>query len=328
MHDAVELVRKSRSVLLSGHLRADGDCLGAQIVLFHALRQIGKPVEILLPDPPDGRYGFLKDLTAWNLWNGALPPAADLLIVCDCNHLSRLGAMGEAVAKSGLARIAVDHHVIEGDHGWNALVHDVTASASGQLALQFAAALGAKELPMSAYEAAFVALMTDTGWLKYSNATPTAWREAAELAGRGINTSRIYDLVYQQAEPERPIGIRSGLENLEYHCGGRVAFAWSEQARLDEIGGSLADTDEVLDLLRAVAKVEAVGFLSERPDGRIKVSFRSKHLLDVHRVAKTLNGGGHQRASGASFPPGTKLADAVARARAALVDGFAAQGIR
>ncbi len=325
MREAAELVRRSRSVLLSGHLRADGDCLGSQIVLWHALRKIGKSVEILLPDPPDGRYGFLRETAEWRIWDGRLPAGADLLIVCDCCQLSRLGAMGEEVARSAMPRIAVDHHVLEGDAGWTALVHDVKASASGVLALRFAEALGAGDLPRSAYEAAFVALMTDTGWLKYSNAVPEAWRLAAELAGRGLDTARIHELVYQSAEPGRPAGVRSGLENLEYHCGGRVAFAWSAQARLRELGASLEDTDEVLDLLRSVAQVEAVGFLSERPDGRIKVSFRSKHSLDVHRVAKTLDGGGHVRASGASFAPGTPLADAIARARAALVDGFRAQ---
>ncbi len=324
MREAVELVQRSRKVLLSGHLRADGDCLGAQIVLWHVLRALGKDAEILLPDPPDGRYGFLQEQGPWRIYDGSLPAGADLLIVCDCIQLTRLGAMGENVARTGMARIAVDHHVMEGDQGWTALVHDVTAPASGLLALRFAEALGVRELPRAAYEAAFVALMTDTGWLKYSNATAEAWAAAAALVARGLDASRLHELVYQQAEPSRPAGVRSALENLEYHCDGRVAFAWSSLARQAEIGGSLEDTDEVLDLLRAVGRVEAVGFLTERPDGRIKVSFRSKHRLDVHRVAKTLGGGGHQRASGASFPLGTGLEEAVARARAALIQGFEA----
>lgn len=322
MREAVALVQRSHRILLSGHLRADGDCLGAQIVLLHALRALGKEVEILLPDPPDGRYGFLQEQGAWRTWSGSLPADTDLLIVCDCIQLTRLGEMGDAVARAGLPRIAVDHHVMEGDAGWTALVHDVRAPASGLLALRFAAALGAGDLPRAAYEAAFVALMTDTGWLKYSNATPEAWRAAADLVGRGLDAARLHEMVYQMAEPGRPIGVRSALENLEYHCGGRVAFAWSTRARLQELGGSLEDTDEVLDLLRAVAQVEAVGFLTERPDGRIKVSFRSKRRLDVHQVAKVLGGGGHQRASGASFPPGTDLRVAIERARSALVDAF------
>ncbi len=319
MQRAVSLVQDSRHVLLSGHLRADGDCIGAQSVLYHALRELGKPVEMVLPDRPDSRYEFIREHTPWRIWDGSLPSAADLLIVCDCSSLGRLGAMGEAVAEAGLRRIAVDHHVLPPDHGWDALVHDEAAAASGLLALRFAAALGAKELPPAAYEAAFVALMTDTGWLKYSNSTPEAWRAAADLVAHGVDTERVYARVYQRAEPGRPAGIRAALRNLEYHVGHRVALSWVSRAQLAEVGGSLEDSDEVLDILRSVEPVEGVAVVSERSDGRAKASLRSKHLLDVERVARALGGGGHVRAAGVTFPPEVGLTEAVDRVRAAMV---------
>ncbi len=324
MQEAVDLVQRSQRILLSGHLRADGDCLGAQSVLFHAFRQLGKEVEILLPNPPDGRYGFLEAHSPWRLWDGALPEA-DLLVVCDCNQLDRLGAMGDAVAASAMPRVAVDHHILDEDQGWTALVHDLTAASSGQLALDFAAALGAGELPPAAYEAAFVALMTDTGWLKYSNADADAWAAAAELVARGVDTSKVYDLVYQQAESTRPIGIRAILENLEYLRDGRLAVAWVGTERLHALGGSIEDTDEVLDILRAVKAVEAVALLTEREGGAVKVSFRSKTSLDVNRVARRVGGGGHARAAGASFAADISLEQAVARVREVLLEEDEAQ---
>jgi len=327
MKQAAELLRRSRTILLSGHSRADGDCLGAQIVLFHALRALGKEVQIMLPDAPDARYGFLEARTPWKIWDGVLP-AADLLVVSDCNQISRLGVMGEAVVAAGMTRIAVDHHVLEPGHGWTALVHDVGAAASGTLALRFVEEeFGLMDLPIEAYEAAFVALMTDTGWLKYSNARPEAWAAAAALAARGLDTSRLHAAIYQQAEPGRPAGVRAALEHLEYFQDGRIALAWTSHEELTLAGGSLEDTDEVLDLLRAVGRVEAVGLVTERPDGRVKVSFRSKERLDVYRIARGLGGGGHARASGASFAAGVALAQAVAETRAALEQGWREQGL-
>lgn len=305
-------------MLLSGHLRADGDCLGAQSVIYHALKQMGIEVEVMLPNAPDDRYGFLEAHTPWTLYDGKLPEA-DLLIVCDCNTLSRLGEMGKAVEASGMKRIVIDHHPMEGDEGWSAKVHDCSAAASGLMALDFAAALGVKELPLEAYEAAFVALMTDTGWLKYSNANADAWAAAARLVEHGVNTARIYDLVYQQAEVGRPLGIGAALDSLEYHADGQIAIAWASQAHLEELGGSMDDTDDVLDLLRSVRVVEAVGLLTERSGGVVKLSLRSKHHLDVNKVARRLGGGGHARAAGATFAPGTSLADAVEQVRAELV---------
>lgn len=327
MRQAAELLRRSRTILLSGHSRADGDCLGAQIVLFHALRALGKQPSILLPDAPDPRYGFLAARTPWAIWNGTLP-AADVMVVCDCNQLARLGALGEAAAAAGIPRIAVDHHVLEPGEQWAALVHDVGAAASGTLALRFVEEeFGLHDLPEEAYEAAFVALMTDTGWLKYSNARPEAWAAAAALAARGLDTARLHAALYLQAEAGRPAGVRAALEHLEYLEDGRIALAWTGRADLARVGGTLEDTDEILDLLRAVGRVEAVGLVTERPDGKVKVSFRSKERLDVHRIAKSLGGGGHQRAAGASFPPGTRVEDAVVATRAALREAWRQQGL-
>ena len=326
MRDAIRLIESSERILLSGHLRADGDCLGAQSVLFHMFRAMGKQVEVMLPNPPDGRYGFLEAHTPWTFYDGNLPEA-DLLLVCDCNQLDRLGAMGDAVAASAMPRVALDHHPIAVDHGWTALVHDETSAASGLLALDLASAMGYDALPIEAYEAAFVALMTDTGWLKYSNADAEAWAAAAKLVERGVDTERLYDAVYQQAERGRPIGIRAALENLEYHADGHLAVAWVAQERLRELDGALEDSDEVLDILRGVAQVEAVGFLTEREGGRVKVSFRSKRHLDVNQVARTVGGGGHARAAGASFGADVDLAAAVATVRKALQEGYETQGV-
>ena len=319
MKEAVSLVKKSQRILLSGHLRADGDCLGAQSVVYHALRQLGKQVEVMLPNAPDNRYGFLEAHTPWTLFAGTLPPA-DLLIVCDCNQLDRLGAMGDAVLASGLPRIVLDHHPMAEDHGWTACVHDCSAAASGLLALDFAAALGVENLPVEAHEAAFVALMTDTGWLKYSNANAAAWAAAAKMVEQGVDSARIFDLVFQQAEIGRPLGIAAVLESLEYFADGQIAIAWASQAHLEELGGSMEDTDDVLDLLRSVRTVEVVAVLTERAGGVVKLSLRSKHRVDVNQVARQLGGGGHARAAGATFAQGTTLADAVAKVRDCLLN--------
>ena len=92
MQNAIDLIKESNEILLTGHLRADGDCLGAQIVLYYALSKLGKKVQIMLPNLPDQRYGFLEQQTPWSIYDDELP-SYDLLIACDCNELPRLGGM-------------------------------------------------------------------------------------------------------------------------------------------------------------------------------------------------------------------------------------------
>ncbi len=83
MQQAIDLINSSQSILLTGHLRADGDCLGAQIVLYYVFKNLGKEVQIMLPNPPDQRYGFLEEQTAWQIFDKELPEY-DLLVACDC----------------------------------------------------------------------------------------------------------------------------------------------------------------------------------------------------------------------------------------------------
>lgn len=310
MSAALDLIRNSQRVLVAGHLRADGDSLGAAIVVARGLRALGKQVELVLPDPPDGRYGFLEAETAWTLYGGTGSlPEHDLAIVCDCSQLDRLGAMGVELDRLASPRLVVDHHPFDrSEHHWDAEFHDVSAAATGLLAVDLIRQLGG-EPDAVALEAAFVALMTDTGWLKYSNADARAFAAAADLVGRGVNPDKVYRAIYQQTDPGTPRGIGAALSHTEYVADGLAVIGWIDSASLQAAQGELIDTDEVLDILRAVGSVEAVAFLSER-SGRVKVSFRSKSRVDVNLVAREIGGGGHARAAGASFPEGTTMQQA------------------
>ena len=57
----------------------------------------------------------------------------------------------------------------------------------------------------------------------------------------------------------------------------------------------------MLDIVRAVGRVEVVLLLREQRGGPIRLSARSKGDFDVHRLATGFGGGGHLRASGATL---------------------------
>lgn len=324
MSHALDLIRASQRILVAGHLRADGDSLGAAIVMVRGLRAMGKQAELILPDPPDGRYGFLERRTPWSLYAGSGSlPEHDLVIVCDCSQLDRLGAMGAELDSLGSKRLVVDHHPFDrAIHHWDAEYHDVTAAATGLLAIDLVRELGG-EPDEAALEAAFVALMTDTGWLKYSNADARAFAAAADLVGRGVDPDSVFRDIYQQTPAGTPRGIGAALSNTEYLADGRAVLGWIDAATLRAKNAELIDTDEVLDILRSVQSVEVVAFLSER-GGRVKVSFRSKTWIDVNQIARQVGGGGHARAAGATFAEGTSIDDARAQLAELLESAVAA----
>jgi bifunctional oligoribonuclease and PAP phosphatase NrnA len=59
--------------------------------------------------------------------------------------------------------------------------------------------------------------------------------------------------------------------------------------------------DEFINYPRSIDTVEVAFFFRELPDGRWKVSFRSKERVDVAALASQFNGGGHARAAGCTL---------------------------
>jgi len=211
-------------------------------------------------------------------------------------------------------RLVVDHHLMaaEDESLWTARVHDVTAAASGILGVELCEALGI-DLTLPLAEAAFVALATDTGWFRYSNADERAWACALKLLRAGVIPDHLYRKIYQQADPGHPKGMSAGLANAVEFSEGRGMLASLSQKDLSASGGTLEDGDDVLDLMRSVHGVDAVAFVYERKDGIIKASLRSKEFADVASAANKLGGGGHVRAAGVTFIEGVTLDDAVSQ---------------
>jgi phosphoesterase RecJ-like protein len=92
---------------------------------------------------------------------------------------------------------------------------------------------------------------------------------------------------------------------------GRVAFT---QIRLDDYettGAHPMDSEDLVSYTRSVAGVEIGLLFLEQPRGGIKVSFRSRDVIDVAALAERFGGGGHRAAAGATLS--TTLDDARTR---------------
>ncbi len=295
---ALELLRSSRRFVLSGHMRPDGDCVGAEAALAGVLRSLGKEVWILNPDPIEPQFDYLERENDFGVWSGANLPAHDVSVLLDCSELSRCGELGRALAEHPSKKLVVDHHIHTEGEWWDEAFVDVTASATGLLVYRIARAL---EVELDACSAAgvFTSLVTDTGWFKYSNTDAETLRVAGELAARGVDPNTLFGSIYQRRSREHPSHTARILGTTEYHCGGRLAVILSPRS---EDGGAVApDPDDALDLVRSVGTVEVVLYLRELARGNVKLSARSKTDYDVNALARRFGGGGHKKASGATI---------------------------
>jgi phosphoesterase RecJ-like protein len=198
---------------------------------------------------------------------------------------------------------------------------DVTASATGLLVWRILRALGAPVDDVVA-RAVFTSLVTDTGWFRYSNTDAQTLALAAELIPLGADPAALFGTLFQRRPAEEPRALAAVLARTEYFAGGRLAVAVQPLGN----GGApgLDDGDPLLDILRAVERVEVVLYLRETEPGSCKLSARSKSAFDVNRLARRFGGGGHVKAAGATLLGA--LADARARVVGAALEMLEARG--
>jgi phosphoesterase RecJ-like protein len=157
----------------------------------------------------------------------------------------------------------------------------------------------------------YVSILTDTGSFRFSNSDARAHRVAGELIAHGLDPNEIYELVYGNSSVGRMRLLGHALQNLRTEEDGRLIFLLISRETVEKYGAMASDSEGFVDIARSVKGCEGVALLMERPDGRIKVSLRSRGRVNVNRVAVSFGGGGHIFASGATLPG--PLEDAAAR---------------
>jgi phosphoesterase RecJ-like protein len=81
-----ERIRNASTIILSTHRQCDGDGLGAELGLYHALKLAGKNVKVINVDSTPKKYRFLNPDTHIQYFeNNQKFEAADLALIFDTN---------------------------------------------------------------------------------------------------------------------------------------------------------------------------------------------------------------------------------------------------
>lgn len=313
---AVEMLASAKTLLLTGHERPDGDCVGSQAALARMLTARGVNCIVLNPDSPERRYGDVVSSARFLVDDGGPLPEHDVAVMLDGGDLSRTGALAERLRAAPSSKVVVDHHLHDGDEWWDAAFVDTSASATGVLVRRIGAHLGAPVDERTAV-ALFTTLVTDTGWFKYSNTDAETLLLAAELVERGVQPAAVYGDLFQRQDRSLAWTLSAALARTSYYADGALAVI---DLPLQPDGTPLdVDGDGVLDVLRAVESVEVALLLRAIEPALCKLSARSKGPFDVQRLAAGFGGGGHVKAAGAT------LEGAITAARQALVEAALAQ---
>ena len=135
----------------------------------------------------------------------------------------------------------------------------------------------------------------------------------------------IYEQLYQTKHKSYLKLLNLALGILRPECDGRAVWTKLTKEMIKSSGVAFVDTDVIIDLVRAVKEVEVVIIFRELGERKTKVSFRSKHTIDVAKLASDFGGGGHVRAAGASIsgPIDTVIGDVISGVRECFEDSAA-----
>ena len=294
----------SRRAVLTTHLNADGDGAGSEGALASWLRANGTEAWIINPTPFPDSFRFLVEAEEWVIEAGSsrardLCGSADLAIVLDTGEVPRIGRVRDLIRD--LPTLVVDHHP-PGDRAIGGIsVRDSTACATGELVYDL---ISAAKGPWTEHVALgiYVAILTDTGGFRFTNATPASHLIAADLIDRGVNPETTYERIYGSAPLRRFELLKEALDTLEQDVDAGVAWMVVPTEAYDRVGATPEDLEGMVDVPRTIAGTKVALLFRGTSTGDIKVSFRSSGEVDVNALARRWDGGGHVKASGATLP--------------------------
>ncbi|OQY06427.1 MAG: hypothetical protein B6I25_03880 [Planctomycetales bacterium 4572_13] len=304
--NAVDLINNANSVLLTTHIRPDGDACGCVRAMMEIIRQLGKKAQPLFMSPLAAWYESLFDEKPAILGNDVEPVQlsqtyrdVDLIIIVDTDSTVQLPGFAEWLPNCGKKILVIDHH-ITGDDLADVKLLDTEAAAAGEIIFDLIK-FANWDITEHIAESIFIALSTDTGWFKFGNTDSRIFHTAAELIDAGARPNVIYRLLYQSFTPSRLYLMTRMLDHLELHADGRIATQYILRKDFDETGASGPDTENLIDECQRIESVEVAVLFTELADAGFRCSLRSKGKVDVRKIAQKYGGGGHTLASGVNL---------------------------
>jgi phosphoesterase RecJ-like protein len=163
--------------------------------------------------------------------------------------------------------------------------------------------------------------MTDTGSFMFQGTNEHTFALARELVLAGADPSHCARSIYFAHSVAKMRLLGEALRNLNTESG--MGWTWVTQEQMQRCGARDEDCEGLVNYVLSIGEVEVAALLRELPDGRFRVSLRSKGNLDVAHVAESFGGGGHECASGCSVEG--PLAEALRRILGSLRNGSSVQ---
>lgn len=310
MQHILEKIIEFDTIIIHGHMRPDGDCIGSQFGLKYLIEASFPNKKVYITGQTSDYVSFIGSpsiLEDETLFDNALS------ICVDCATAERLSDNRYTKAKYS---IKIDHHIAVENYGDYQYV-DTSAPACCQIITEFYQKFKDKlVMTKKAADALYVGIVTDTGRFKFDSVNSRTFNAAAILVDNGVKLDEIDN--YLSAETIQTLKLRGYvLSNFVLTDEG---FAYIKITR--DVVNKFMVTDE-----EAAAEVSAIGGIDSAPvwalfmeyPNEIRIRLRSRGPV-INKLAEEYGGGGHAKASGARLNSWNELDGFVKKANELVLE--------
>ena len=293
--DLLTECKDAKRIGISGHIRPDGDCVGAGLGLQMYLRKAlpEAEVKVFLEKPAD----IFGEIVGFDEINSEFPEQEpfDVYFALDCGA-ERLGD-AEKYFKAAKKTINIDHHISNQGSGSLNYIRPEVGSTCELIYDLIDMDKMDKELAMALY----IGIIHDTGVFQYSNTTPATMEKGAKLIGYGFDFARlIQETFYQKTYLQTQIMGRALMESIRF-MDNTCIVSVVDKKTMEFYNVTSKDLDGIVNQLRNIEGISCAIFMYQTDVLEYKVSMRSDEKVNVAEGASYFGGGGHARAAGCTM---------------------------
>ena len=244
MDTFIKEIEAANSIVIVGHIRPDGDCVGSCLGLYnYIIDNYGdKKVRVYLQE-------FSKSFSLLNGVDKVLHEldnnTYDLCIALDSGDIDRLGEFVKYYNEASKT-VCVDHHISNTGYGDVCYVYADKSSTSEAICTL----INMDKLTKNSAECFYLGVVHDTGVFKHSNTTRETMCIAGALLEKGARSNVIIDdTFYKKTYIQNQLLGRALLESFTM-LEGRCIVAVLKKSVFDFYNATSMDCDGIVDQLR------------------------------------------------------------------------------
>jgi len=285
--EVLKEIKKNDKILITTHIRADGDCVGSAVGLKEIIKTTYPNKTVLASFE---KVHYLKHLG--NPDNVTDDDFKDSLVI-SVDNASKSRANDERLNLASRI-IKIDHHPNNEPFGYINLVEEEKPACAEMI---FDLFLNMKKGAISTLgiEALYTGIITDSGRFKYPGVTGDTLKKVGLMYDLGLDATRILNILDETTLEELKFKGYV-LSNMVKTENGLLYIKITPELR-DKYN---IEYDDASNMVNSMADVEGCPIwvlFNEYKKDEIRCRVRSKEI-QINKIAESFGGGGHKNASG------------------------------